>query len=145
MCTPECGGAGGGGALAHIGFPLFSQRNGKWFPLSDVARPSERLVGVCDPQMPGNHGEADQVASWLRTGSLCSEVRQIARYAAAQGHAIRRGLKLRLSQSISELSRDQLQAAQWKHKRVSPEALNTPTCEDLKTCEEMWLFKDLLS
>lgn len=80
---------------AHIRFPSSASVMGNG-SLPDVAWPSERLVGVCDPQMPGNHCKVDQVASWLRTGSLCSEVCQIARYAAAQGYAIRHGLKLLL-------------------------------------------------
>lgn len=136
--------AGAGARLLISGFPSSAQRNGKWFSLSPMWRgPSEMLVGVCDPQMPGNHCEADQVASWLRTGSLCSEVRQIARYAAAQGYAIRRGLKLLLPNPFRSFHEINCKLHNG-NTSVSPEALNTPTCEDLKTCEEMWLFKDLL-
>ena len=56
---------------ACIRFPFFSKRWGS-APLSDVTRPTERRVRVCDPQMPGNHCGADRVASRLRPSLLCS-------------------------------------------------------------------------
>lgn len=68
-------GGGGGGSCVCIHVSAFSSSANVEGPaLSDVTSPSERLVRVCDRQMPGNHCRADHVAGWLRPGSLCSKV-----------------------------------------------------------------------